>query len=105
MKKNLDQIGILNALGDVHKEKVNRRADMRREIEAAYEAKLYELKLQEASLMVKGLDAGLPKSVLGRAIGTTDWKTIQDMLDLGRQMVPVVDIPRDRFERTMLFWM
>lgn len=102
MKKSPLQLEILAALNDVHRQKIVGRAEIRAKIEAQFEAQMYDLKLQEASLMIQGQDAGLPKSVLGRAIGTTDWATIQHMLDLGRTMRPEVEVIQEKFTGTVV---
>ena len=97
MKRTAEQNEILNALSSAHASYAVERSIIRDKIQKSFEAQLYELKLQKASLMIRGLDAGVPKSALGRAIGTADLKTIQEYLDLGRTMVPESTMPTERF--------
>ena len=105
MRISSQQATYIAALNAQHKEEIVARAEMRAAIEAEYHLKLEGYRQRKAMLMIEALDAGIPKSQLGRAIGTTDWKTIQDMLDLGRKLRPVVEIPRERFEGVVVYWM
>lgn len=97
MKISSEQQVLLNALNAQHKEEINARAEMRAAIEAEYQTKLRDYRLRKAVLMIEGMDAGIPKSALGRAIGTTDWKTIQDMLTEGRKLRPEVVVAVARY--------
>lgn len=90
-KTHDEQVRLLNAISAIHTERVIQRANMRAEIERMYEEKLYHFKLEEAKLMIEGLEMGISKTKLGRAIGTADWNTVQEMLEIGRRMRPSVN--------------
>lgn len=81
----------------VHKELVNKRATMRAEIEREYESQLAALRLQQGLLVAKGVRAGVSKTRMGRAVGTTDWKTIQELLEMGERSLPAEEVYRERF--------
>lgn len=83
-----EQARISAAITAIHTEHMAQRANMRAEIERMFEEKLYNTKLEKAKLMVEGLEAGISKTKLGRLIGTSDWNTVQEMLELGRRMRP-----------------
>lgn len=102
MKKNSEQEALLAELAEIHNEGVNKRAEMRRKIEAEYEAKLESIRIRKAVLMVDGLNAGISKTKLGRAVGTTDWKTVEGLLELGRKLHPEPEVERFSWATKML---
>ena len=97
MKKSPEQIGLEKSISDLHNERVTKRATIRKKIQDQYDAELAHLKDQIASQMVRALDAGTSKSQLGRLVGTTNWQTIQTYLEQGRKLVPIVEMPTERF--------
>ena len=92
------QDALLAELNGIHVESVTQRAEIKRQIEAEFERRLEVFKIRKAELMAKGRDElGVAKAKLGRAIGTTDWKTIEEMLELGRSLRPESVIKGEKF--------
>lgn len=88
-KDTRKQEALVTELHELHVESVTARAEIKRQIEAEYARRLEVFRLKKAELMAKGRDElGVAKAKLGRAIGTTDWKTIEEMLELGRSLRP-----------------
>lgn len=100
MKYTREQKAILQQLEEVHAEHVYKRSEMRRLIEAEYEQKLEALRVRKAVLMIEGKRLGIAKTKLGRSVGTSDWKTIEEYLYLGDKLSPEVEEPVIRFSWT-----
>lgn len=73
----------MDLIASLHEKRVSQRAALRRAIEAEFEQRLAVIDGQIAVEVAKGAGMGIAKTKLGRAIGTTDWATIQAKIDLG----------------------
>lgn len=96
---NGEQLQLITALTDTHKERIVGRAEIRARIEAEFEVQLQGIYLREAALAAEAYEKGVPKSRIGRAVGTTDWKTVEQLLADGVRMRP--EAPRPAFEWTV----
>jgi hypothetical protein len=76
----------LDVIASMHGRYVSERAALRRAIEAEFEQRLAYLRAQIAVEVARGAELGISKTKLGRAMGTTDWTTIQARIDLGRSL-------------------
>lgn len=79
----------LTALSAAHDEKILGRSRLRSEIEAVLRDKLIELELKESRAANEALAEGLSKTAIGRAMGTSDWGTIEEVLARTAEDVPL----------------
>lgn len=70
----------LEQLAGVHKAHVIAKAELRQQIEMALRDKLGDYELRKSRLMNELATMGAAKTDLGRAIGTANWDTIQNLM-------------------------
>lgn len=67
----------LHALTTVHSEHVLAKSTLRAEIEEAYRDRLHGLVLRESQLMNEAKLAGVPKTMIAAAVGTSNWAALE----------------------------
>lgn len=72
----------LSKLETIHDEYMDSKRNIRREIEARFEAELMKIRVRESMAANEAIKAGASLTKVGRAMGTSDWRTIQDRLAL-----------------------
>lgn len=83
-------------LASAHRDLISSRADLRLSIEGQLRAALYEKELVQARAARHCRALGASKGAIGARIGTSDWRTIQRVLDMG---VEIDSTPADQVER------
>lgn len=86
----------LRVLSKAHEDEQLSRLRIRAEIEAAYEQKLYDLRLQKSKAARYALEKGATKTAVGRAMGTSSFNTIQALLALSEPVTAYV--PQSPYE-------
>lgn len=71
------QTAKLRTLESVHADYVSAKATLRAEIEAQFEQRLRDFELRESRLMNEAKQAGVPKTVIGRAVGLANWEVLE----------------------------
>ena len=66
----------------IHDEYIDTKRAMRRELEAQYEAQLEKIRIRESLAANAAKVAGASLTRIGKMMGTSDWKTINDRLAL-----------------------
>lgn len=82
VKLNPQQERILDRIDELHEEVVAARRTFRKRIEEQFAKEIDGLLRKRSRAANEGLAAGIPKSRIGRALGTSDWGTITDILAL-----------------------
>lgn len=77
-----EQQAKITQLAAAHTQYVLAKAELRAKVEAEYQNKLRDYELRESYLMNEALNLNVPKTVIGRTIGTTNWHTIAERLSL-----------------------
>lgn len=72
----------LNVLRDIHAEIALKRSTLRAQIERELEKQMTALYARQSRQANTCINAGVSKTKVGRAIGTSDWATIKRVLDL-----------------------
>lgn len=70
----------LNILAYIHNSVNATKAAIKAEVEARYAMELIELRIAESQAAQKARDAGASYTKIGRAMGTSDWRTIKERL-------------------------
>lgn len=71
------QTAKLRTLESVHADYVSAKATLRAEVEAQFEQRLRDFELRESRLMNEAKQAGVPKTVIGRAVGLANWEVLE----------------------------
>lgn len=82
MKPDPRQEALLQQLMEKHHEIMTERRFGMLEAKRALEAKLEGMRREESRLANRALEAGLSKTRIGRAVGTSNWHTVAELLDL-----------------------
>lgn len=80
MRMSDEQEFKLSVLRRVHEELALKRTTLRAQIEERLQDELNSVYLRRAQAASECLSAGISKTKIGRAMGTSDWKTITDIL-------------------------
>jgi hypothetical protein len=100
----------LSKLASIHDEYIDARRTIRRQIEQKYEQELFKIRMRESLAANEAKKAGASLTKIGRAIGTSDWRTIQDRLALTaddfieKESIPSFVFDRDAMTVTINWW-
>jgi hypothetical protein len=84
----------LSKLETIHDEYMENKRNIRREIEARFEAELLKIRVRESMAANEAIRAGASLTKVGRAMGTSDWRTIQDRLALtAEEFIKKAEVP------------
>lgn len=72
----------LAQLSALHGQYVLAKAELRAKVEAEYQNKLRDFELRESRLMNEALILDIPKTVIGRTIGSANWSTLKAKYEL-----------------------
>lgn len=89
----------LDRLGALHRDYIMERATIRERIQREYEAQLQKLMILKSQAANEAIRAGVAKTDIGRAVGTSNWETINELLSLtaGDWAVKDATIPFDEY--------
>lgn len=74
------QAAALALIEEIHQEHVNAKATLRREIEQAFDDRMTDREIKKSLAMNAALAMGVAKTDIGRAIGTSNFETIKNLL-------------------------
>lgn len=79
-----EQSMMLDNLRDTHAELAMKRSTLRAQVEKELESRLNAILRRRSRLANECVAAGISKTKVGRAMGTSDWKTISSILAITR---------------------
>lgn len=82
MRLRPEQEAELDVLAEIHVDVVDAKRVMEKRIQEQVERELDALLRRQSRQARRCLEQGVPKTKIGRALGTADWKTINGVLEL-----------------------
>lgn len=90
----------LDAVKDKHLAYTIARATIKAELEAELEERVSSFRIERDIAMRLADEAGVPRTQLGKAIGTTNYRTVQDILNSANEGIPHIDQVSTKFSLT-----
>lgn len=87
MKLSIDQQADLDVLAEIHTEVVDAKRVMEKRIREQFEREFEALLRRQSKQANRCIAQGIPKTKVGRALGTSDWGTIAGVLSLTREEI------------------
>lgn len=84
MKLTPEQSAEVAQLEEIHEDIIDAKKALEKRIRAQFEHELDAMLRRQSRQANRCLDVGVPKTAIGRAVGTSDWKTISAMINLAK---------------------